>query len=206
MGTAMTALNDLRGSMITLLEKAWDGISSKDAPIPDWLAGLALQLQLWVGDELSEAFQDEGKKSLYYVAGWDEPSAGVRRIHRDMDAPWDARQSDRLYLRAITDSYFVDVEVEKVMGTAEPTDIKLFVVPRDRLRKLSVSEMATRGDVPDALRMTLTYDGDARSFDIPRGENREATWRESEGLAVFRELQSDLWREPVQGGKPHFRL
>lgn len=166
--------------MVERLEEAWPGLRGKYDPAPRWLEQVALQLAAWVGNEL--------ENPSYYEAGFDGEVSSFRRV----------------FLRAITPSFFVDVEVELAPETTDASAISIFVAPRNRLHTLLLAEAKVRGPKPDAVRMTLTYEGDTRTFAIPRSELRDPTgWREDKGIALFLELKEDLWKTPVGGGRPN---
>ncbi|GAB3155427.1 hypothetical protein GCM10027058_27730 [Microbacterium neimengense] len=194
----MGELNAVRIAMRDRLEKAWDGLSGRHDDPPEWLDRLALQLELWVGDELEGA--------PYLEIGFDKPPAESQRFNRHQDFPFNALNSETLYLRALTRSYFVDVEVQKVVGEREQVATTVHLVPRDRLRKLAAEEITMRGPKPDAIQLRVTYAG-AGEYLIPRdAETADDAWRKGGGVDLFRELRGDLWRPVVTDSKADARI
>ncbi|HAN23429.1 MAG: hypothetical protein CMH36_07390 [Microbacterium sp.] len=194
----MVGLNAMRIAMRDRLEKAWDGLSGRYEDPPEWLDRLALQLELWVGDELDDA--------LHIQIGYDLPPAESPPFHKRQVLEVNALNSETLYLRALTKSYFVDVEVQKVVGERKQVTTNIHVVPRDRLRKLAAEEITLRGPKPDAIRLRMSYAG-AGEYLIPRDvQGDDEAWRTGGGVDLFRELRGDLWLPVVTDSKADVRI
>lgn len=194
----MGQLNAMRIAIRDRLEEAWDGLSGRHENPPEWLDRLALQLELWVGDELENA--------THLQVGYNSPvveSPPFQNRHL-LDA--NALSSETLYLRALTTSYFIDVEVQKVTGEREQVEATVHVVPRDRLRQLGAEEITMRGPKPDAIQIRVSYTG-AGEYLIPRDvESDDEAWRTGGGVSLFRELRGDLWLPVVTDSKADLRI
>lgn len=194
----MVQLNAMRIAMRDRLEEAWDGLSGRHQDPPTWLNRLALQLELWVGDELDDP--------LYVEIGYDRPPLEAPPIDERQPLAANALNSETLYLRALTRSYFVDVEVQKAVGVREHVATTVHVVPRDRLSKLAAEEIILRGPEPDAIRLRVSYAG-AEEYLVPRDVERDVeAWRSGGGMDLFRELRGDLWLPVVTDSKAVVRV
>lgn len=194
----MGEIHKIRVAMRDQLEANWDGLSGRHEPPPGWLESLAVQLQLWVGDELDDP--------LHLEISFDPPPADLPLPPGELTEA-NALNSELLYLRALTKSYFVDVEVKKVAGERGQVATTVLLVPRDRLQKLAAKEIVMRGpNEPDALQLRVSYAG-AGEYLIPRNvENDDEAWRTERGVKLFGELRGDLWMPVVTDSVAEIRI
>ncbi|MGA0567337.1 hypothetical protein ACO2Q7_08405 [Rathayibacter sp. KR2-224] len=141
-GDARTLQGRQRARADWLAEK-WDEIRPQYRDDPDWLRQLATQLELWVGDELGEPLYLEVSYGPVPDEAAGESGASV---------PWNALNSDTLYLRALTKTQFVAVDVRKASGQVAVASVSLVVVPRSHLESLQAEDMTSMGPRPDTIR------------------------------------------------------
>lgn len=177
------------------LAEMWDEIRPKYEDNPEWLRRLATQLELWVGDELDDADYLEAS----YAPVPDETfreSGGVLLSN--------ALNSDTLYLRALTATQFVTVDIRKASGQVAVATVLVDLIPRSHLESLQATEMTMVGTQPDTMRLILRYAGRPEPFLIPHAEDYDDRdrWLKGEDLRVFGSLRDDLRSEAVATGKP----
>lgn len=194
-----------------LLER-WDSLAEIADP-PEWLMSLALQLELWVGDELGvDVDRIRGARS----AGW----AGLD----PESATWLADIADRLTTwldgEALEFAEFTIVEGEHISDAFDASDLKAFVLttrfaaavnvskhPESVLAHYHLTRVVHRRHIvdldyarypgPDGVdRMVIaaTYDGLDLPVTIPaseRGDLPDETHR-----SLFLQLREDLLAEP----------
>ncbi|MCR2824295.1 hypothetical protein [Microbacterium sp. zg.Y909] len=177
------------------LAEKWDEIAPQYEGDPDWLRQLATQLELWVGDELDDP--------LYLEASYG-PVPEQAASESGTFVPWNALNSDTLYLRALTMTQFVSVDVQKDSGQVAVASVSVVVVPRSQLELLRADDMTLVGPQPDTIRLTLRYAGVSQSFLIPHADDygdREK-WRTGDDLRVFSALRADLRTPLAVTGEP----
>lgn len=158
--------------------------------IPAWLSQLARQLELWVGEEL-----DSNPPYLEVSFGQPPtnavPAAG-ERLSRN------AFYADALFLRSVTKSFWVAVDVGKPSGQIADASVSVVVVPRTRLISLQAIDWSLRWGEPETIRLKLSYDGVESSFCVSHVEESVDTvaWIGGDGLRLFRTLRDDLWSPP----------
>ena len=177
------------------LAEKWDAIRSQYQDDPDWLRQLATQLELWVGDELDDPMYLEVSYGPVPEEAASESGTFV---------PRNALTSDTLYLRALTETQFVAVDVRKDSGQVAVASVLVVVVPRSHLESLQASDMTLGGPQPDTIRLTLRYAGVPQSFLIPHahGYGNSDKWRAGNDLRVFSALRDDLRTPPAVTGEP----
>ncbi len=186
-GERASTLPALRDARVNWLAARWPNVLPKFERTPDWLRRLAQQLELWVGEELDGA--------LYLEAGFG-PVTDQADEHPPEFLEWDAFNSDTLYLRAITDRFFIAVDVAKPAHQVAEAVAAVIITPRSRLEHLDAKDMTTRGPEPDSIRLMLGYADLARLFTVPHADDygHVNQWRAGEDLRIFRALREDLWQ------------
>src|SRR3546814_12187737 len=99
----MAELFAQQAPMLKRLEEAWDELTYRHEGPPLWLRRLALQLELWVGEE-------ELSKAVYYEASFDYPPEDLREAQPDLKV--NAYKSEALYLSALNYGLMVGVDVK----------------------------------------------------------------------------------------------
>ncbi|MDF2561558.1 MAG: hypothetical protein K0R99_3004 [Microbacterium sp.] len=193
-GEAKT-LRSRRFARTEWLEEKWDEIRPNLQDDPDWLRQLATQLELWVGDELDDPLYLE-------VSYGPVPDDAVSESSTLL--LWNALNSDTLYLRALTKSHFVAVDVQKASGQVAEATVSVVLVPRSHLESLQAVDLAVGDSRPDTVRLTLHYSNTSQSFQIPHSDDYSvlSNWRTRDDLRVFSSLRDDLRTEAVAAGKP----
>lgn len=191
----LTTRDRQRARAEALLEH-WDGLRARNTDTPKWVMTLALQLELWVGTELRE-------DNVHYEITYDYPPADAQRTARATHVETDALSSTALYIRALTDSFFVAVDVSKPSGQPEPATVSMSLIPRSQLTSLAVEEVPVEDPRPNPIQLVLTY-ANGESFTLPRRDGSLGQWRSGEETAVLRALQKDLWLPPLVAGRAVF--
>lgn len=159
----MKSLRGRRVARADWLAERWDEITPRYQDDPNWLRQLATQLELWVGDELDNP--------LYLEVSYG-PLAEEAASESGGFVPWNALNSDTLYLRALTKTQFVAVDVQKDGGQVAVASVSVVVVPRSHLESLQAHDMISlAGLQPDTIRLTLRYAGVPQSFLIPHADD-----------------------------------
>jgi hypothetical protein len=182
-----------RNSRLEWFAERWDKICPPQEADPNWLRQLATQLELWVADELDDA--------LHLEIGFGPVPEGAGSTAQE-PVESNAYNSDVLYLRALTEHYFVAVDVNKASRQAADAEVSVLVIPRARLESLQAIDMKTRGLTPDSVRLSLRYVGVTQSFRIPHEDDYidAETWRGGEDVRVFNALRGDLWQSSEDKG------
>lgn len=177
------------------LAEKWDEIRPQYQDDPDWLRQLATQLELWVGDELHDPLYQEVSYGPVPEEAASESGTYV---------PWNALNSDILYLRALTKTQFVAVDVRKDSGQVAVASVSVVVVPRSHLESLRAEDMTLFGSQPDTVRLTLQYAGVPQSFQIPHANDYidRDRWCAGGDLQVFSVLRADLRTPHAVTGEP----
>lgn len=191
--TSEPSRKDRSYALIERLLDAWDGLRPRQTDTPKWVARLAFQLDLWVGDELDH--------TLYQEIGYDHPPTEAHEAAGKM-LDSNALNSSSLYLRAISTNFFVAVDVQKASGQNATVEVAVFLAPRSHLASLEVEEIDVHGLGPDTTQLTLRYAGRESAFVLPRNEDPLNFWEEGEDTKVFRALRDDLWAEAGASGSP----
>ena len=182
------------------LEERWIGIRRKYSSIPDWLTRLARQLELWVGDEL------DNEPAYLEVSFGPVPPDAVPVSGESVG--WNAFYANALFLRALTATFFVAVDVQKPTSQIAEASVSIFIIPRSTLRTLQATDWTVSATESDTVRLELRYDGTEVPFHIPHADEMFDTtpWLGGDDLRVFRELRDDLWAPSLGPQAVSFRL